>query len=144
MRAKGTLATLAVLVSVFRPKRLRGHPIHWDGECFRYDDNGEPTATTWRERPCGKCGLYTPPNGHDPCIANLPGVHNACCGHGETREAYVVFTDGRRIAGKKAIKWQKQQASCPIVDDPYAPADQADREALLAWWAKNSSGRNVK
>jgi hypothetical protein len=28
-------------------------------------------------------------NGHDPCIGELSGVMNACCGHGETDMAYI-------------------------------------------------------
>jgi hypothetical protein len=49
--------------------------------------------------PCKACGAERPTeNGHDPCIANLPGVQNACCGHG-VGLAYAHFTDGRVIRG---------------------------------------------
>jgi hypothetical protein len=27
----------------------------------------------------------------DPCIGYLPGVYNACCGHGNPAEAYLTF-----------------------------------------------------
>lgn len=42
---------------------------------------------------CAKCGarrlsLCTEP---DPCIGYLPGVYNACCGHGEDDNAYITF-----------------------------------------------------
>lgn len=50
-------------------------------------------------RRCVKCG--GDPNktdGHDPCIASLPGVRNACCGHG-IDEAYIEFDDGRVACG---------------------------------------------
>lgn len=30
---------------------------------------------------CPHCGQAR--MGHDPCISNLPGVVNACCGHGD-------------------------------------------------------------
>ena len=33
-------------------------------------------------RPCPKCKKLPTAEGHDPCIADLPGVANACCGHG--------------------------------------------------------------
>lgn len=50
--------------------------------------------------PCGKCGAEGPtPDGHDPCIANLPGVQHACCGHG-IELGYVMFDDGRVIRGR--------------------------------------------
>ena len=38
------------------------------------------------------------PEGHDPCIANLPGVVFACCGHG-VKEGYVCFESGTIIRG---------------------------------------------
>lgn len=35
-------------------------------------------------------------SGHDPCIANLPGVAYACCGHG-AEPGYIHFYNGRVI-----------------------------------------------
>ncbi len=73
-----------------------------------YPDHG-------RDEKCGKCGAHllswcTEP---DPCIGYLPGVFNACCGHGDDAEAYITFGlrgDGRsdtikspRHYGKDAI-----------------------------------------
>jgi hypothetical protein len=37
-----------------------------------------------------------PRHEHDPCIANLPGVLFACCGHGVGR-GYVAFENGITI-----------------------------------------------
>ncbi len=85
---------------------LRGHPIVWDGERFRYADTDEPT-TTYQERDCGHCKRPNRPDGHDACIGELPDVMNACCGHGRPDEAYVQFTDGRRIAGDDALDFSK-------------------------------------
>jgi hypothetical protein len=49
--------------------------------------------------PCKACGAEGPtPKGHDPCIADLPGVEFACCGHGVGR-GYACFEDGRVIRG---------------------------------------------
>lgn len=47
---------------------------------------------------CRHCKLPRTGDGHDPCIANLPGASFACCGHGK-RPGYVCFTDGRVIRG---------------------------------------------
>lgn len=47
----------------------------------------------------GLCKLCDEPRterGHDPCIANLPGVVFACCGHG-LENGYIKFTDGRAL-----------------------------------------------
>jgi hypothetical protein len=46
----------------------------------------------------------------DPCIGFLPGVLNACCGHGNDKDAYIVFgvvldkKSGVHIRGKKALE----------------------------------------
>ncbi len=79
--------------------KLRGHPITWDGKCHRYDDTVEKTVATHKSRPCGRCGEFTGKDGIDPCLGRLPGVMNACCGHGTTAEAYVQFSNGVRIEG---------------------------------------------
>lgn len=58
-----------------------------------------------REQVCQECGLkrVRGPGGEfddqDPCIANLPGVVAACCGHGAW-ESYALFTNGKIIRGK--------------------------------------------
>jgi len=47
----------------------------------------------------GKCRLCKEPRtdkGHDPCLADLPGVLFACCGHG-TEHGYIKFEDGRSL-----------------------------------------------
>lgn len=80
-----------------------GHPIRWDAteNVWRYVDTGEPI-----ERPClracPKCGQNETAEGHDPCIADLPGVAFACCGHG-IEAGYVKFTDGRIIRGRFTV-----------------------------------------
>lgn len=43
---------------------------------------------------CKLCKELRTPEGHDPCIANLPGVLYACCGHG-LESGYIKFNDGR-------------------------------------------------
>jgi hypothetical protein len=47
----------------------------------------------------GLCKLCKEPRTerrHDPCIANLPGVLYACCGHG-IEDGYIKFEDGRTL-----------------------------------------------
>jgi hypothetical protein len=51
-----------------------------------------------RDRACEHCGLKRTKEGHDPCIANLPGVKNACCGHGQG-QGYIQFTNGFILRG---------------------------------------------
>jgi hypothetical protein len=47
---------------------------------------------------CTKCKKKATKDGHDPCIANLPGVTDACCGHGR-HEGYLIFENGTVIRG---------------------------------------------
>jgi len=76
-----------------------GHDIITDKDgVTRYCDDLSVLDRT-NLRACKKCGAD--PNktdGHDPCLAGLPGVRNACCGHG-IDEAYIEFEDGRVAHG---------------------------------------------
>lgn len=80
-------------------EHLRGHPIEYRADRWVYCDTGEPTAETWQTRPCGHCGRHNTLEGHDACLGTLPGVINACCGHGDREAAYIQFEGGARIAG---------------------------------------------
>lgn len=48
---------------------------------------------------CPACKQARGPSGDDPCIAGLPGVLYACCGHGGHGQnpAYIYFENGVRI-----------------------------------------------
>lgn len=77
---------------------LHGHPVYWDDKerIWRYSDNNE-IATPDKKRPCPKCGSSPTTNGHDSCMANLPDVKYACCGHGIRGDAYIMLTNNRVI-----------------------------------------------
>lgn len=75
-----------------------GRVVEWNGkDGWNYVDNGEP-ANGPVEHDCALCGKRPTEDDHDPCIANLPGVEFACCGHGVT-EGYVKFTNGIVLRG---------------------------------------------
>lgn len=75
---------------------------HFDNGNWVYCDDGTPVIMCGDgpQRPCRKCGMDFPASGHDPCIADLPGVAFACCGHGIKEEAYVRFESGLTIRGQ--------------------------------------------
>lgn len=76
---------------------LRGHQIEKnEAGVWVYSDDKTTTADNWMKRPCGFCGLHNTPEGHDGCLGTLPGVKNACCGHGNPNEAYIQFEDSPR------------------------------------------------
>lgn len=77
-----------------------GHPIYWDKKTKKwYFKNGKIAIESVK---CKKCDKMPTKEGHDDCISNLPGVKNACCGHGE--EGYIFFTDGTVIRGVFSIE----------------------------------------
>ena len=84
---------------------LRGHEIEQDKkqDAWMFSDTREPTVDTHKDRPCAHCGQHSTPEGHDACLGTLPGVMNACCGHGHSLSAYVQFGDGRSLSGNAAI-----------------------------------------
>ena len=84
---------------------VRGHSIRYIDTGWVYMDAG--SAVSGDERDCGYCERETTPEGHDPCLGTLPGVVNACCGHGEDAEAYVMLESGHTIRGSKAIEWAR-------------------------------------
>lgn len=79
--------------------RAYGHDIFTDKDgTTRYCDDLSVFDKN-NVRPCKRCGADPiETDGHDPCIANLPGVRNACCGHG-VDDPYIEFNDGR-VVGK--------------------------------------------
>ncbi|MCK5613833.1 hypothetical protein KAR91_68850 [Candidatus Pacearchaeota archaeon] len=81
---------------------FRGHPIVWEeaGQRWLYADNKEPLPGWGGEiRPCVKCGEVFSLGIPDPCLGRLPGVDNACCGHGVPDQAYIRFTNHVCIKG---------------------------------------------
>lgn len=90
-------------ITVYASSRDRGHlsvlvdkPLLEGGSEWVYADTLEPVND---KRPCKTCGL-APINGMDGCLGKLPGVSNACCGHG-WNEPYVQFENGVILRGFK-------------------------------------------
>lgn len=73
------------------------------------------------ETVCGVCQrAYVPQYEHDPCIAALPGIRYACCGHG-AGDGYLYFNNGIvvRFAGPQSIERHLDdgQTDAPKPDD---------------------------
>ena len=79
---------------------FRGHPVEWRYFRWVYSDDLTPLpATGGKRRPCKRCGVDWPIELEDGCLGRLPGVDNACCGHGVQGEAFIRFTNGMVIKG---------------------------------------------
>lgn len=82
---------------------FRGNQIvEKEPDIWVYADDGSEVSKTWTTRPCGQCGIATGKDGHDPCLGTLPGVMNACCGHGAVKGAYIQFTGGLILRNRMA------------------------------------------
>lgn len=128
---------------------LRGHEIEWDEkqDAYVYSDTHEPTVETYKDRPCGNCGLTETPEGYDGCLGTLPGVINACCGHGVTQDAFVQFEDGRRLSGNEAInamgklKRENHETTKPLTRKKPMTEKQTERRVKMPEgmeWKRNA------
>lgn len=63
---------------------------------------------------CAHCGLRCGPSGDDPCIENLPGVMNACCGHGKPECAYIQYSPTSLIRGRAAFERLRELRDIPL------------------------------
>ena len=58
------------------------------------------------QQECKSCGIaYRPGEEPDPCLGELPGVLEACCGHGRLEKGYVMFDDGTLLRGFRRIEY---------------------------------------
>ena len=83
--------------------KLRGHEIEMLNGKWVFSDTKESTDSTQHDRSCGHCQKPYTKEGHDGCLGTLKGLMNACCGHGENRDAYVQFLDKTSIHGEDAV-----------------------------------------
>lgn len=79
---------------------LHGHEIIFHADQWKYRDTMQPTIEN-PNRPCKYCGAEIDEIDH--CIGLLPGVINACCGHGRG-EGYIHFENGTIIRGKFTVE----------------------------------------
>lgn len=84
----------------------KGHEMKYnhEDEYWYFIDNGERVEGS--NRPCKRCGELATEDGHDACMANLPGVVNACCGHGDG-PGYIMFDDGRTFYMDIIDRWNR-------------------------------------
>lgn len=97
---------------------FRGHPIVWVNDAWLYEDDLKPIPGWGGEnKPCTKCGSskWSGEGEVDECLGLLPGVDNACCGHGIPGSSWVRFTNGVVLKGftvespkKPSISWTRE------------------------------------
>ena len=85
--------------------KYRGNEIYEIYEEWFYSKNNLKVKDNI-EIECGICGNKPIKDGceaYDACLGKLIGLMNACCGHGDYRDAYIQFLDGESIHGNDAI-----------------------------------------
>ncbi len=70
---------------------MLGHPVVYEDEEWRWMDSRE--SVTAAPRACVLCKVAPGPDGHDPCLGEIPGMTAACCGHG-LQAGWTVTGDG--------------------------------------------------
>lgn len=84
---------------------------------------------------------------HDPCMKNLPGVKNACCGHGE-QVAYATLESNFCLRGKALKTYLMKVERLPVVSKWWRwrrnEEERLDEEAEEAFLAAMASGAGNK
>lgn len=102
---------------------FRGYPTIWNGQSWVYEDTGMRAGYGYEVRPCCRCGQVFAGSDEgkpDPCLGHLPGVDNACCGHGIPEAAYIRFTNGVTIRGFTWIDRHMVGGHVPQIRKPIA------------------------
>lgn len=91
-------------------------------------------------RPCAGCNARIE-GGHDPCIADLPDVYQACCGHGLDRTSgndrpngYVAFKNGRCMRFSGLLGGERIRLAVEAVNSGDALPDGFQFDETRAWW----------
>jgi len=69
---------------------MRGNPIYFDGEQWKYSEDNTLANDS---KPCTRCGHMPTECGYDNCLGYIDGATNACCGHGVS-DMYTMTEDG--------------------------------------------------
>lgn len=90
-------------------QQMRGHEIYFDyvKEDWLYSDDNSSIDI---ERPCTRCNHLPLKSGEDFCLRGLSdceGIINACCGHGNDEDAYIMLEDGRRFVLDRDLSSKK-------------------------------------
>lgn len=86
--------------------KYRDNNIIYKNNQWIFEDTQRPVSETKDTHVCGHCNQLSTEEGHDACLGTLIGLMNACCGHGNPKEAYVQFIDGNCVRGEDAVMIQ--------------------------------------
>jgi hypothetical protein len=84
----------------------------WRNADGRRPDDDDLERDLRAER-CAVCGEHRTAELDDPCIARLPGVEFACCGHGRRGGGYLVGAVFGRVYGPAAARKMRELGGNP-------------------------------
>lgn len=125
---------------LFSPDSEFGHVVENSPEGVIYSDD-RTLVDSQNPRPCLGCKAVCAHGGHDPCIANLPGTSQACCGHGlavtprgQSPNGYVALEDGRmfRFLGTVGAERIRAAVDAALAGEPLPEGFTFDADR--AWW----------
>jgi hypothetical protein len=126
---------------LFKVDTLFGHVIEETDHGVVYQADGVLVDAA-NLRACAGCNVKCSSGQQDPCIANLPGTLNACCGHGLERTpvskqwtGYVALEDGRtfRFSGLVGGARIREVVDAVLRGEPLPDGFVFDEDK--AWWA---------
>ncbi len=103
------IARMSTFYGGFKMKKEthKGHEVYVKDDTWYYSSDDKPVSENWKSRGCGLCNKLDIIDGHesyDACLGRLPGVMNACCGHGDS-SAYIQLPGGKVLSNAKSIKF---------------------------------------
>jgi hypothetical protein len=125
---------------LFKIDTIHGHVVEDTPTGPIYKDDGTPVDLQ-NLRPCLGCNKQIGPGDHDPCISELPGTYQACCGHGlektpvgERPSGYAALKDGRciRFSGLCGGQQIRAAVEAALKDEPLPAGFEFDADRM--WW----------
>lgn len=85
--------------------------------------------------PCEKCGHKKEFKGEvDGCLGLLPGVVDACCGHGDRSKSYIHFQDGTVLTGFVEVENAGDGESEPLwILNEFVANGRSDEDVWDKW-----------
>lgn len=125
---------------LFSPDSEHGHIVENSPLGVIYRDDGT-LVDSQNPRSCLGCKVRVNHGEQDPCIANLPGTSQACCGHGlalsprlQKPNGYVALNDGRtfRFLGTVGGERIRAAVDSALRGEPLPEGFTFDADKM--WW----------
>lgn len=125
---------------LFSPNSVFGHVVENSPQGVIYRDD-RTLVEDDEPRSCFGCQARCEHGDHDPCITNLPGTSQACCGHGLAvtprsgqPNGYVALDDGRtfRFLGTVGSERIRAAVDAALKGDPLPEGFTFDEDRM--WW----------